>query len=336
MEAHVREWKIRRALIQGTLRGDHDDVKALRAEAAAARSAGFGWHVDGFEGVAPEEILRELDGIGIGMTEAKFKEVAQEAPGPHEIAEMWSAGANLSDERHQDLPWLAARALWACWLPETLSLETASDSLESTIATFEEGKTRRSGDGALVVFRMLIEIGEGEPEVVSAIADEIPFRLWAWVLEILRDTREGEDFAAWKECVESLIPLFPSEPVLRLLHARFLANNGVGEGARAEITLALTGRPPESYHLSHAAEAHLALGDGAEAMRHAENALLIAEDESDEEEATNILGRALESLDRSAEHASRVEAVIAQRRRDALARRKKRRKQDRKKGKKRG
>jgi hypothetical protein len=335
MEAHVREWKIRRALVRGALQGEGEDVQALRTEAKKHRSEGFGWFVDGFDDVETSEILTSLSAMGIQTSEDEFRSFADELPGPHEIAEKWSAQAQLTDPRQVELPWLAARTLWARWLGDKLSLETATDSLEAAIAEFEGADGARKGDGALVPIRRLIALSEGEREVAFAIADELPFRLWAWILEVLRDTRDAADLAGWRDSVEALAILFPSEPVLRLVHARFLAHHGAKEEARAEIGAALAGNSPESYQLCHASEAHLALGEPNESLAHAEAALLLADDEDDDREASGILRRALVALDREAEHGSRVEALHAQRRRDVLARRKQRRKQERKKGKRR-
>ena len=335
MEAHVREWKTRRALIRGSLRGDREDVKALKAEAAQHREAGMGWFVDGFDGVETAEILSALGDVGITTGEEAFRAYADELPGPHEVAERWSGEAQLTDPRHGDLLWLAARALWARWLPDVMSLETAADALEEAITEFEASETPRSGDGALPALKRLVDLSEGERLVASALAEELPFRLWAWVLELLRDTRDAEDLGAWGERVDELSVLFPSEPVLRLLHARFLAHHDASDEAKAEIERALSGGAPESYQLCHAAQAHLALGDSDEALAFGKRALLLADDEADEEEAIEILRRALEALGRSGEHAEMVESIHAERRRDALARRKQRRKKDRKKGRKR-
>ena len=181
-------------------------------------------------------------------------------------------------------------------------------------------------------------LADGEYRVAEALSDELPLRIWPWILDGFRTEKCGDSAVEeWLDAGEGLVPIFPSEPILRAVMARMAAANGIEDRARSLITAALDGPGlQQGYVLTEVARAYGHLDETGHAFAFAEKAFVLGEDEEDEEGALETIRAisALAGLDSEME--SRVQGARKAKADARLARRRERRKKDRKgKGKRR-
>ena len=336
MSTWIAEWRYRRAVYQGKTLTHPEIENEIRDAAASHKADGQPWLVDGFSGKAADDICAVVRGFGVETDMESFQDLASNLPGPAEVAEAWVEASGRREGYGPMSLELAARALWRIWLPEDPSIETAAEELESGLwsaAKGAEGQATR-----LKTIQRFIQLVDGEYRVAEALSDELPLRIWPWILDGYRLEECGESsIDEWLQAGDELVPIFPSEAILKAVMARMAAANGQEEIARQAIMSALEGPGiQQGYVLTEVARAYGHLDEVGHAFSFAEKAFVLGEDSDDEQDAVETI-RAICSA--SGLESQVDERILGARKAKAdarLAKRRERRKQDRKgKGKRR-
>ena len=183
-----------------------------------------------------------------------------------------------------------------------------------------------------------MELSEGDSMVADAISEELPIRVWPWVLDQYRaETLGDKPITDWLTVGEALLPLFPSGPILLAAMGRMGAVNGADEEAKKHLEASLEGGGANaSFVLLEVALGYAALGEDALAFAMGERALVCAEDSQDEEDAVAVIGKVCERLGCPETAESRVHQARKNRMEQTMAKRRDRRRKDKKgKGKRR-
>lgn len=331
MSRRSREWKAWRAAVRGELQAlPEDQLRSFRQKAEEDRAAGYGWFVDGLEGMETGDIFRLLAGIGLDVDEASFRSVAEGQPGPREVSDAWERAMRATDEREVWLPFLAARVLWARLCADDPSVESEADAIEQAIrASRKAGPAER-----LAALERIAVASEGSADVFDALDDELHLNLGSWVVTQIDQARGVEDVEPWVRVVGELSPVLGSHGLIEVALATLLTHNGDPDRARGLLGEVLAQHGDISPIVRQAAEVYLDLEDGPTAERVASRAIVIAEDDDEAGEVREVLAKALALQGRAAEAGAAFTAALAERRRRELERRAERRKKERKGGKK--
>ena len=332
----IAEWRYRRAVYRGQLKAHPELEHEIREDAAEHRTSGRPWMVEGFDGVQADEICTQLGAFGVEVNEVEFLSRAEAVPGPREIALEWLDTADKKDGYTPFMLELAARSLWRRWAVEMPSVETAADEIEEGVLAGSGGKG--TPEGALETIERFAELSEEYPLLAEAISDELPVRIWPWILDHYRAEKPGSrSVEDWLEAGESLISVFPSRPIMHAVMGRFAASNGAGEAAKDHVEKALSqGGADVSYVLVEVALAYASMSEDGLATSFAERAVLTSEDEQDEEAAEATIREVCVRLGCAGEAEERIHQAKKARMEMTLAKRRNRRRKDKKgKGKRR-
>lgn len=331
MSRRSREWKAWRAAVRGELPAlPEDQYRSFRQKADEDRAAGYGWFVDGLEGMDTAEILRLLGRVGVAVDEPGFRALAREQPGPTEISDAWEDVIRVSDERDAWLPWLAARTLWARLCADDPSIETAADGIEQAIRAARKAPAAEK----LAAIQRIAEAAEGAEDVFDALDDEIHLNLGSWIVTQLEEARDLEDVEPWVAAVRALSPVMASHGLVEVALATLLARHDHGDAAREELGTVMASYGDIGPIVHHVAEVYVLLEDGATAERMAIRAIAVSDDDQEAGAVREVLGEALTLQGRGGElHVVFTEALAERRRRD-LERRAERRKREKRGGRK--
>ena len=330
MNERAREWKVFRAVVRGMLPADPDTRKEWKAEARQYEEAGMPWLVDGFRESDPESVVASLKDVGITTDQASFVALADAVPGPYEVAGQWVESAQITDLENVDRAWMAARRLWAEWLPDTPSIETAGDAIEDAIFSYEKSGDEEKEAKLYHALNLFVEASEGDRLVADALVSELPVHFWSWLMRKVDGVEGAKNVEEWLGLGEKLALLFPSEPVFRLAIARFRHRHGQHGEAQEEVAAILSGQPPVPFLLYQGAETYHALGLSERALGLAERGLSSPGDEQDDQDGAALITKIMTSLGRGEEAANRIAQARAERKRGELEKRKDRRRRDKK------
>ena len=211
MSTWIAEWRYRRAVYQGKALTHPEIENEIRDAAASHKADGQPWLVEGFVGKSSEDICAVLKSMGVVVDQTAFIAQATEAPGPAEIGEGWAAETGQREGYAPMTFELAARALWKLWLPEDPSIETAAEELEEGLwaaAKGEEGQARR-----LATIQRFLSLADGEYRVAEALSDELPLRIWPWILDGFRTEKCGDSAVEeWLDAGRGSYPSFLLNP----------------------------------------------------------------------------------------------------------------------------
>lgn len=332
----IAEWRYRRAVYRGLLKVHPEIEHEIREHASQHRTSGRPWMIEGFDSVQPTDICAQLAEMGVEVSEEAFLKRAEDVPGPKEIALEWLGFVAEKDGYTPFQLELAARALWRKWAVEMPSVESAADEIEEGLLKVAGGQG--SPEIALRTIERFGEFSEGYYRLAEAISDELPMRIWPWILDQYRAERTGErSVDEWLKAGEELIPVFPSRPILHAVLSRFAAANGAAETAKSHGEQAMeTGGADVSYVLVEVALAFASLGEDGLATTFSERALVTSEDEQDEQAAEQAIRLVCDRLGCASEAEGRVHRAKKSRMEMNLAKRRSRRRKDKKgKGKRR-
>ena len=318
-------------MIQGWLSVDPEITTEWKAEAKELEAAGTPWCVYGFDEVAPEDVQKLLEERGVQIDESGFSAFQDTAPGPYEVAEAWIAESGRQGEEDVDFFWLAARRLWAAWLPDTPSIETEIDAIEKAIATSETALPEEKDAAALAAFQRFVQACDGDGDVADAIVFELPVNFWTWAMKRLDGVSEAHSPDSWLKVSRDLAVCFPSARIFQLAIARFLHRHDRHDDALQEVAEALKDAPSFPFLLFQGAKTFQALGLPERALPLAEQGMAGATDDGDDADGVQVLGQVLASLDRGDELQDFVARGRSDRRRKSLLRRKERKRHDKKK-----
>jgi tetratricopeptide (TPR) repeat protein len=336
LSSTVKQWKTARGLLDGWLTGaDESTLDRLRDQARINQAQGVSWLTTGFDLWQPEDICRELAAIGITTSAAEFAEQFDNLPGPLEVAQHWRQQARLRHPRDEGMLWMAARALWAKWLPDSPTPETESDALEALIRRWYEAKQRGELADVLEGLERLASVCEGDSGAFEVIDDELPINLQSWLFNVLRDYREedADRIPRWHAVARGLRDCAPLPELLECGYCRFLGNNGMAP-LGIELAKTLADDIEDDFVAQRVAEVFAELGQADRAIDCAEQAILLARTDPDQESALATLKRILTQLGRAGEFLERARLIQLVKRKSALDKRKARRRTD-KKGKRR-
>lgn len=328
-------------MVQGWIPARTETVDGLTEEARTLSERGQAWIVWGFDSVDDAGILAALADMGVELTRESFVELAEQMPGPYEMAEHWAQERFGSPTQGQLGFSLAARALWKRWLPERPTIEVEADELE--VAMRETATKGASAKDLAPLVRFAAAV-DGSEDVFDAIDAEQAMSVALWVLTLLREATAGlpeatglpeapdvasaaASAAEWVRAAEALHGAFPSDEVLTAAIANFEARNGAVQQARERLSVLIERWEPDEVPgtaYSEVALALLRLGDGDQAIEFAERRLRRA-DSGEWERAEGALLGVLRELNREGEAVGRINAVRVLRAADEKLRRKRRR-----------
>lgn len=337
IEDDVRQWKAIRGILQGWIPASEDDFADLQARAQEATAVGKAWLIWGFDPGQPSAAVAELASAGLRVDEATFRSMAHELPGPYEVAEAWRdvlGGVTGADWARL---WLAARALWAAWLPDVPTLETEADRVESAMRNwYLRGDIASAFEG----LDHLASVLDGSEAAFDAIDEELPRGLHAFILKVFEGAADVADIDRCVAIADALAQSFHYHGVLQARVAQFVARHGRHEDARERLAPLLMeldeDDEPSPSLMGAVADALSTLGDASRAIEVAERRVRVARNDEDDQDAARALLRMLEELGRSGDVAERLRLARLARSQDERQRRRQRRRADKSRSKKPG
>lgn len=326
----IAEWRFKRAIYRGKLTAHPEVEHEIREEASQHRAGGRGWYVEGLDGVGDDEILKHLQDVGVTTSKEEFQEMAPDMPGPTEVAMGWLSSVQGSEGYTPVLLELAARALWKRWMTDVPSIEDAGDLMEDLMLKARHSET--GPEDALFAMEKFIELSEGDSMVADAISEELPIRIWPWILDQYRAETLGErSIEDWMKAGEEILPLFPSSAILLATMGRMGASCGAEDVARKHLEDSLeSGGAHASFVLTEVALGYASLGEDGLAFAMGEKALVCAEDTQDEKDAAATIEQVCERLGCPERAESHIHQAKKNRMEQTMAKRRDRRRKDKK------
>ena len=240
-------------------------------EAALARLTELSWDGEDLEGRPTQEIVTTLAALGIEANEERFREWVNAHGKVEAIAGIWEQGKALP-RKWEDYPYLAARALWACWAPDVYSPEVL---LEQHLpeAAFQEYEPSTPEDGqthwgmAQAVMDLVAPPGAPPRPALLDELCEIGDCDLSWWLDMLPLARASPRVGMVDEAVElcrRMAPVYGAENSLGD-RAVILAENGRREEALRQVEQNLQQFPEDVWIRIKAGDACKALGELARA-----------------------------------------------------------------------
>jgi hypothetical protein len=331
----ISTWKTFRAIARGWLEvNDPERTEEIRKDARRLVESGLAWRVWGFDDVETDAIVAALAELGVETSEAALAAAAAELPGPYELAASWLAGLAGGHGGAELRLHLAARALWARWLPDTPTIETVADRTEAFAAAWFAADRKGEPFDAFPGLERLAGDVEMDEDIADAVAAELPFRLWAFVFRALRGVRGATDLGAWEAVARKLAPALGVPGMMEAELALLFAHNGAPERAIAEADAAVE-LSASMMVVSRSAEAIAAAGDLDTALALLADATCAAKVDDDVEEGLAVLTEILERAGRADEIPAYLQEVTAARRLRQIEDRKHRRRKEKSKRKRR-
>jgi hypothetical protein len=278
-------------------------------QAALARLEEIAWDGEDLEEKPTEEIVAGLAAMGIETEESKFRVWAAAHGSVEAISEAWEETCHPVG-KWEAYPFLAARALWARWMPAVFSPEVfiakhfSGDDLLETGPTSPEEARRHWGKARAVMDLVAPADGPPRPDVIQRLSEGSGFNLGWWLGELpLTLARHGMAEEAIQMC-RRLAPLFEGISLLGDLAVN-LAEAGHGALAVKQVWENLARFPDDVWIRIKGGDVYKALGDlpAAEAMyRRAYGMTSLGYPREDREGAVERLLDLYEETGRETEH----------------------------------
>ncbi len=236
----------------------------LRQQALLESVGSTQWWEEGIEGTPTDQIVETLAKLGIQTDEGLFRELAVGHGSVDGIAAAWLANATAQGI-WEDYPWLAARALWARWVPDLFSADVFVekhldlDLDEEDPETPEEGQ--RHWQMALAVMDVVAPRGGPvQPDLLQELNESSALAIDFWLANLpLSLARLGMVEEAVEIC-RRMAPVYEPENFLGD-RAEILARAGRREEALRQVESNLAQFPEDLWVRLTAGDVYRDLGD---------------------------------------------------------------------------
>jgi hypothetical protein len=132
-----------------------------------------GWTYEKIRPMSTDEIFRQLNRLGIGVTPAAYREAAQRYESAQDLAEEWYARYTLHPKGRydEDFVWMAAIILWPRLVPDRISFEQINDEMQRGYGLVMEGRLAGGCDAWRQTWEWLKEKVTPERNTLAALDD---------------------------------------------------------------------------------------------------------------------------------------------------------------------
>lgn len=276
------------------------------------------WENEGLENTPAEQIVETLAKLGIETDEVAFRNLAHTHGNIDGLVGEWLP-RSIATGIWEDYPWLAARALWARWVPDLFSADVfVEQHLDLDFLDEEDPETPEEGQRHWQVAQAVMNVvappeGPLQPDLLQQLNEPSALAIDFWLGNLpLSLARLGMVDEAVEIC-RRMAPVYEPENFLND-RAEILARAGRREHALRQVEDNLAQFPDDFWVRIIAGDVYGELGDIAMAETAYRQALAMTDQlgpSSDRSAAVERLVHLLQKAGRGAELAALMEAEEA-------------------------
>lgn len=236
----------------------------LKQQALLSSLGSTDWWDEGLVESPAQQIVETLAKLGIQTEEAHFRELAHTHGDVDGIAGAWLAQSTVAGI-WEDYPWLAARALWARWVPDLFSADVFVEEHLDLDLDEEDPETPEEGRRHWQMAQAVMDVvapreAPDQPDLLQQLNESSALAIDYWIANLpLSLERLGMVDEALEICAR-MAPLYEAENFLGD-RAQILARAGRREDALQQVKANLAQFPDDPWVRINAGDVHMELGD---------------------------------------------------------------------------